>query len=315
VIFSSHRELVWGFFNNALHLLRPYCEIHISHKTGGAYDRWELEDLASKASLILVDKVAFQQEDYPGYNQKRGDSARCDEAFDLGTCFTFKFRIRDYRKKLNENMTGSISFLGTMAQATERGPFHLFLPDEAWPRQHLPPPHTSVHTPIALEPYRVAQRQYPDFRLNFDGIVRDPYNHQQGNAQPMIRSIKPSLRALPNPGSTIPPPMSRIPCPDLLAPEEPRYRHKPTPDAPGRDHSCLAWEHPWSLHREHQRGLQRECEMQGQVMPAGRGDQLETFGIVGTSAELQAVCSEGAAAKNSCVVWLYAMKGLWEVDV
>jgi len=55
--------------------------------------------------------------------------------------------------------------------------------------------------------------------------------------------------------------------------------------------------------------------MQGQVMPAGRGGQLETFGIVGTSAELQAVCSEGAAAKNSCVVWLYAMKGLWEVYV
>jgi len=268
VIFSSHRELVWGFFNNALHLLRPYCEIHISHKTGGAYDRWELEDLASEASLVLVDKVAFRQEDYPGYNQKRGDSARCDEAFDLGTCFTFKFRIRDYRKKLNENMTSSISFLGSMTQATERGPFHLFLPDEAWPRQHLPPPHTSVHTPIALEPYRVAQRQYPDFRLNFDGIVRDPYNQQQGNAQPMIRSIKPSLRALPDPGGTIRPPMSRIPCPDLLAPEEPWYRHKPTADARGRDHSCSAWEHPWSLHREHQRGLQRECEMQGQVMPA-----------------------------------------------
>ncbi|XP_039820201.1 heavy metal-associated isoprenylated plant protein 41-like isoform X1 [Panicum virgatum] len=56
---NSHRELVWGFFNNALHLFRPYCEIHISHKTGGAYDRWELEDLASEASLVLVDKVAF----------------------------------------------------------------------------------------------------------------------------------------------------------------------------------------------------------------------------------------------------------------
>ena len=121
---------------------------------------------------------------------------------------------------------------------------------------------------IALEPYRVAQRQYPDFRLNFDGIVRDPYNHQQGNAQPMIRTPQPSLRALPDPGGTIRPPMSRIPCPDLLAPEEPWYQHKPTADARGRDHSCSAWEHPWSLHREHQRGLQRECEMQGQVMPA-----------------------------------------------
>ncbi|RLM85716.1 uncharacterized protein C2845_PM04G19270 [Panicum miliaceum] len=264
---NSHRELVWGFFNNALHLLRPYCKIHINHKTGGAYDRWEFEDLASEVCLVLVEKVAFRQEDYPRYNQKRGDSARCDEAFDLGTCFTFKFRIRDYRKKLNENMTSSISFLGTMTQATERGPFHLFPPDEAWPRQHLPPPLTAVHMPIALEPYGVAQRQYPDFRLNFDGKVRDPHIHQQGNTQPMIRTPKPSLRALPDPGGTIPPPMSRIPCPDLLAPEEPWYRHKPTADAPGRDHSCLPWEHQ-SLHREFQRGLQREREMQGQVMPA-----------------------------------------------
>jgi 25S rRNA (uracil2634-N3)-methyltransferase len=60
---------VWGFFNNALHLLRPYCEIHISHKAGGAYDKWDIEDLAFRASLVLVEKVAFQQEDYPGYNQ------------------------------------------------------------------------------------------------------------------------------------------------------------------------------------------------------------------------------------------------------
>jgi len=268
--FSLHKSLLRGFFCNARYLLIPYGEIHVRHKTGGPYDKWDLEQLALDSSHIMVEKEKFQIADYPGYNQKRGDGTRCDEAFDLGTCFTFKFRIRDYRKKLNENMTSSISFLGSMTQATERGPFHLLLPDEAWPRQHLPPPHTSVHTPIALEPYRVAQRQYPDFRLNFDGIVRDPYNQQQGNAQPMIRSIKPSLRALPDPGGTIPPPMSRIPCPDLLAPEEPRYRHKPTPDAPGRDHSCLAWEHPWSLHREHQRGLQRECEMQGQVMPAAR---------------------------------------------
>jgi 25S rRNA (uracil2634-N3)-methyltransferase len=130
-------------------------------------------------------------------------------------------------------MTSSISFLGTMTQATERGPFHLFPPDEAWPRQHLPPPLTAVHMPIALEPYGVAQRQYPDFRLNFDAKVRDPYIHQQGNTQPMIRTPKPSLRALPDPGGTSPPPMSRIPCPDLLAPEEPWYRHKPTADAPG----------------------------------------------------------------------------------
>ncbi|OEL33032.1 Uncharacterized protein BAE44_0005949, partial [Dichanthelium oligosanthes] len=279
---NSHRELVWGFLLNALHLLRPYCEIHISHKTGEAYDQWGLEDLASEASLVLAEKVAFQQEDYPGYNQKRGDSARCDEAFHLGTCFTFKFRIRDLKnwKKLNGDMISSISFLGIMAPATERDPFHLFPPDEAWPRQHLPPPVNAVHMPVTLEPYGVAQRQYPDSPWNFEGTVRDPYFHQQCNTRRMLRTPGPLEDALPNLGGAIPPPMGRIPCPDLLAAnEEPWYQHRPTADAPGRDHSCLAW--------EHQRDVRREYES---------GDQLAPFCLDGTSAQ-------GAAAKDGCVVW------------
>ncbi|RCV12142.1 hypothetical protein SETIT_2G245700v2 [Setaria italica] len=256
---NSHRELVWGFFNNALHLLRPYCEIHISHKTGGAYDRWDIEDLAFGASLVLVEKVAFQQEDYPGYNQKRGDSARSDEAFDLGTCFTFMFRIRDLNwKKLNGDMASSV---GIMALATERGPFHLFPPDEAWPRQRLPPPVNAVHMPTTVELDGVAQSQHPDFALNFDGTVRDPYFQQPGNTGPMLGTPGLLVNALHNLGGAICPPMSRIPCPDLLAPQEkPWYQHRPTADAPGRDQCYLARENQW--------GLQREYEMQGHVMPA-----------------------------------------------
>ncbi|CAL5063829.1 unnamed protein product [Urochloa decumbens] len=272
---NSHRELVWSFFHSALHLLGPYCEIHVSHKTGGAYDRWDLEGLAYDASLVLVDKVAFRQEDYPGYNQKRGDGARCDEGFDLGTCFTFKFRrIRELknRKKLNGHMTSSISLFGIIAPATERiiapESFHLFPPDEAWPGQHLPPVN-AVHMPITLDPYRVAQRQHPNFALNFDGTVRDPYFRQQGDTGPVLRTPGPLVNALHNPGGAISPPMGRITCPHLLAPQEQHwYQHRPIDDAPGRDHSCLeAREHQGVLHREHRWGVQGELyEMQGQVM-------------------------------------------------
>ncbi|CAN6167375.1 unnamed protein product [Urochloa humidicola] len=268
---NLHRELVWSFFHNARHLLRPYCEIHVSHKTGGAYDRWDLEGLASEASLVLVDKVAFRQEDYPGYNQKRGDGARCDESFDLGICFTFMFRIRELknRKKLNEHMTSSTSLVGIIAPATERGPFHLFPPDEAWPRQHLPPPVNTVHMPITLEPYRVAQRQHLDFALDFDGTMRDLYFRQQDNTEPVLRTPGPLVNALPNLDSTISAPMDRITCPHgphVLAPQEEHwYKHMPIADAPGReDHSCLeAREHQGVVHREYRWGVQREYEVQG----------------------------------------------------
>ncbi|XP_039797743.1 heavy metal-associated isoprenylated plant protein 41-like [Panicum virgatum] len=92
---NLHKELLWGFFFNARHLVRRYGEIHVTHKTGLPYDRWDLEHLPSRSSLAMVEKVSFRKEDYPGYNQKRGDSARCDEPFDLGACCTFKFQIGD----------------------------------------------------------------------------------------------------------------------------------------------------------------------------------------------------------------------------
>ncbi|RLM86628.1 hypothetical protein C2845_PM04G19290 [Panicum miliaceum] len=63
-VISLHKELVSGFFRNACHLLRRYGEIHVSHKTGYPYNRWDLEHLASKSSLVLTEKV--NKEDYPG---------------------------------------------------------------------------------------------------------------------------------------------------------------------------------------------------------------------------------------------------------
>lgn len=63
----------------------------------------------------MVEKVRFKKEDYPGYNQKRGDSAKCDQPFNLGACCTFKFFIGDIKKlkKVRRNRIGSISPLGS----------------------------------------------------------------------------------------------------------------------------------------------------------------------------------------------------------
>ena len=82
-----------GFFRNASPLLHPDGEIHVSHKTGQPYDRWQIEELASEFSLVISEVVTFRKEDYPGYNQKRGDGEWCDEEFPLRNSCTFKFRV------------------------------------------------------------------------------------------------------------------------------------------------------------------------------------------------------------------------------
>ncbi|WVZ65333.1 hypothetical protein U9M48_014714 [Paspalum notatum var. saurae] len=114
LIFSLHKELLRAFFCNARHLLMPYVEIHVRHKIGGPYDKWDLEHLASESSLIIFEKEHFQKSDYPGYIQKRGDGARCDQPFNLGSSCTFKFQIRNLKKqkKRNGNKTGSTPSLG-----------------------------------------------------------------------------------------------------------------------------------------------------------------------------------------------------------
>jgi len=59
-------------------------------------------------------KESFQKAYYPGYNQKRGDGARCDQPFSLGPSCTFMFQIGDLKKqkKLSGNSAGSTSSLG-----------------------------------------------------------------------------------------------------------------------------------------------------------------------------------------------------------
>ncbi|XP_051188308.1 heavy metal-associated isoprenylated plant protein 41 [Lolium perenne] len=95
-VIKLHRKLVKGFFVNARHLLKPYGEIHISHKMGYPYDAWDIEQLASESSLATIEIVSFHKHHYPGYNQKKGDGPRCNQPFPLGACCTFKFCLRCY---------------------------------------------------------------------------------------------------------------------------------------------------------------------------------------------------------------------------
>ncbi|KAI4989895.1 hypothetical protein ZWY2020_038258 [Hordeum vulgare] len=90
---KSHRLLVLAFFRNASHLLRPDGEIHVTHRTGHPYDRWEIQQLASGSALVMSNKESFFKYYYPGYNQKRGSGSRCNEGFPIDGSFTFKFRM------------------------------------------------------------------------------------------------------------------------------------------------------------------------------------------------------------------------------
>ncbi|KAL6844696.1 hypothetical protein ACP4OV_025355 [Aristida adscensionis] len=264
-LINLHKELLWGFFCNARHLVRRYGGIHVTHKIGYPYDGWDLEHLAFECSLVMITKVLFQKEDYPGYNQKRGDSARSDEPFDLGVCYTFKFQIGDLKKlkKLNGNRLGSITNLNIHPGllVTDTGPFHPFPPVEAWHRRPFPPPVDAGGMLMPPPPHMHDQRLPPGFPLNSDGIVRDPY-FQQSTIRPMMHMPGPWPDAVPGPCEPcdIPPPMD-FPRPNLRAPQEqPWYQQRTVDDPPGRDeYSYFAG--------EYQRSLQREHELQRPLMP------------------------------------------------
>ncbi|XP_020220540.1 uncharacterized protein LOC109803398 [Cajanus cajan] len=90
-LIKKHKVLVRGFFNNASRMLRADGEIHVSHKNTAPFTNWNIEQLAKQCFLKLKECVDFKREDYPGYNNKRGDGHKCDEPFPLGVCCTYKF--------------------------------------------------------------------------------------------------------------------------------------------------------------------------------------------------------------------------------
>ncbi|VVB00147.1 unnamed protein product [Arabis nemorensis] len=99
-LIRKHRELVFGFFRGASHMLRADGQVHVSHKNKEPFCQWNLEGLASRCFLVLVQCVPFEKSKYPGYQNKRGDGSRCDKPFKLGECSTFKFRLCRVAKEL-----------------------------------------------------------------------------------------------------------------------------------------------------------------------------------------------------------------------
>ncbi|KAJ0081670.1 hypothetical protein Patl1_09650 [Pistacia atlantica] len=88
-----NKGLVKEFLRNAKLLLKEgKGEIHVSHKEGDPYNKWELVKKAEKIGLILHEAVPFCKEDYPGYTNKRAQGNQSDASFRLGDCRTYKFR-------------------------------------------------------------------------------------------------------------------------------------------------------------------------------------------------------------------------------
>ncbi|KAL8148767.1 heavy metal-associated isoprenylated plant protein 41-like [Apium graveolens] len=106
LLIGMHKSLLDGFFRNASGMLRQNGEVHVTHKTSIPYCHWNLEELASRNALRLVECVAFKKEDYPGYENKRGSGSNCDKQFLLGECCTFRFSFSGNAKvtKAKQNM-------------------------------------------------------------------------------------------------------------------------------------------------------------------------------------------------------------------
>ena len=93
-IYRLNKQLVKGFLKNAKVLLRKEGgEIHVTHKDGDPYNRWDLVKKAEKIGLVLHESIPFCKNKYPGYGNKRADGSFSDAPFRLGDCTTFKFRI------------------------------------------------------------------------------------------------------------------------------------------------------------------------------------------------------------------------------
>lgn len=88
-----NKNLIKGFLRNAKSLLKENGEVHVSHKEGDPYDKWELEKKAKKIGLVVKDIVAFSKDDYPGYVNKRAHGSQSDAPFPLGECNTYKFKL------------------------------------------------------------------------------------------------------------------------------------------------------------------------------------------------------------------------------
>lgn len=292
-VFSAMHATLFGHLVKSMLPTRPG-----NHTTVGILSTWPVILL-----LLWLRKLIFERETTQviSYNQKRGDGKRSDKPFDLGSCCTFRFQIGNFKKlkQMNRKRYGLIPNLGGSNVhpghwVTDRELFHPVAPVEAWPRHHFPPP---AHTGLMLmppQPYIVDQWQQPCFPLHSDGMAAGPYLHKQESCHPMVSMPGPWLNLPaqggihPHPPLPIPPPvpmgfpphipvgippplpMGRFPFPDLLAHQkQPWYQQRSIPDQLGCDDYFFA--------REHQMILQREYEMQRQVIPAATGLTRNAF--------------------------------------
>lgn len=89
-----NKELVKGFLRNAKLLLKEENgEIHVTHKEGDPYNKWELVKKAEKIGLTVQEVVPFCKQDYPGYDNKRAQGYLSDAPFHIGDSSTYKFRL------------------------------------------------------------------------------------------------------------------------------------------------------------------------------------------------------------------------------
>lgn len=69
-------------------------EIHVTHKEGDPYNKWDLVKKAEKKGLVLQQVVPFFKDDYPGYDNKRANGKLSDASFALGESSTYKFNLQ-----------------------------------------------------------------------------------------------------------------------------------------------------------------------------------------------------------------------------
>ncbi|KAJ6991833.1 hypothetical protein NC653_015244 [Populus alba x Populus x berolinensis] len=92
-----NKSLIKGYLSNAKVLLKQdKGEIHVTHKEGDPYDKWDLVKKAEKIGLGLHEIVPFSRGDYPGYENKRAHGSQSDAPFPLGNSNTSQEKAYGY---------------------------------------------------------------------------------------------------------------------------------------------------------------------------------------------------------------------------
>ncbi|XWS27683.1 hypothetical protein CRYUN_Cryun25bG0002400 [Craigia yunnanensis] len=192
-LIQMHRNLVQGFFRNAIGMLRANGEIHVNHKNNAPFCHWNLEELASGSSLALIERVNFNNEDYPGYHNKRGDGLRCDAPFPLGESSTFKFRF--YHRA--NNVPKARTSLGSMykkSQQFQNIPMQMQLQQTSSDFNYPQRNHIMNHIPLHVGlPSTIPNRN--QYSRVFDGNLNDVVQTYKRNSYDVAYSVPERMRS------------------------------------------------------------------------------------------------------------------------